>query len=79
MIGTKKSGTAFAFSVALGQRYFVNRWMAVRLEVRDQFFSMARVPDEDPSESLQTLLSFTVGVSFFLPTDFRPASPVGPS
>ena len=53
-------------SLALGQHYFLNSWVALRLEIRDELFQMAR---EGKTAEVQNLLSASVGVSFFLPQD----------
>ena len=56
---------------ALGQRYFVNDWIAIRLESRVQFWEMFRHQRRNPQKALQTRLTVSLGVSFFLPTEFE--------
>jgi outer membrane beta-barrel protein len=72
IIAPKQGDPAVAGVVGLGQHYFVNDWFALRLEVREQIFKMSR-DQVDPSknQSLQTLLSASVGVCFYVPPDFE--------
>ena len=55
------------FQAGLGQRYFMNRWFAVNVELRDNIYN-----ETYPAGSaLVNNLVFTAGVSFFLPPDFE--------
>lgn len=76
VVGLNQGDPAVAGSVALGQHYFVSEWMAVRLEVRDQIFSMSRAigPEVVEDNALQNLLIFTVGLALF-PGDAEQESP----
>ena len=51
----------------VGQRYFMNRWFAVNMELRDNVFNESY----PAGSSLVNNLVFTAGVSFFLPPDFE--------
>lgn len=54
-------------SVGVGQRFFMNRWFTVNIELRDNIFN-----EDYPSESvLVNNLLFTAGVSFFIPPNFE--------
>ncbi|MBU0551327.1 outer membrane beta-barrel domain-containing protein [Myxococcota bacterium] len=54
-------------AAGVGQRYFMNRWFTVNMELRDNIFN-----EEYPSGSeLVHNLLFTAGVSFFIPPDFE--------
>ncbi|MEM6734392.1 MAG: outer membrane beta-barrel domain-containing protein, partial [Myxococcota bacterium] len=44
IVGLDQGDPAIAGTIAFGQHYFMNEWLAIRLEVRDQIFSMARTP-----------------------------------
>jgi outer membrane beta-barrel protein len=54
-------------SVGVGQRYFMNRWFTLDLELRDNIYN-----EDYPGDSqLVNNIVFTAGVSFFLPPDFE--------
>jgi len=54
-------------AAGLGQRYFMNRWFTVNLELRDQIYN-----ENYPAGSeIVNNLMFTAGVSFFIPPDFE--------
>ncbi|MEZ4272647.1 MAG: outer membrane beta-barrel domain-containing protein [Myxococcota bacterium] len=69
VIGPDQGSTAIAGTVALGQHFFVNSWMGVMLELRDQIFDLNRNPAIDRGRDIQHLLTFTAGLSFYLPTE----------
>jgi outer membrane beta-barrel protein len=69
VLGPSRDNPEFCWGGAVGQRYFVNEWIAVRWEVRTQFFELKRQPARDNSKSLQIMLTGALGVSFFLPTE----------
>ena len=71
VLGSSRSGIHVSGALALGQRYFINRWMAIRIELRNTMFKFARNPDVNTNKDFQSLLTATVGVSFFLPTEPR--------
>lgn len=71
VVGPLRTDPEFAWGGALGQHYFINEWLALRLEVRVQFWEMAKQPNRDPTRTLQVLVGGTVGLSFFLPSDFE--------
>lgn len=56
-------------NVGLGFRFFINRFMTVRTEVRDVIYNEAGFPA--PNESLRNQLMLDLGLSFFFPTDFQ--------
>lgn len=70
VVGLDRGDPTIAGSVAIGQHYFLNDWLAFRIELRDQIFTMART-EIDPDESVQNLLTFTVGLAFYVPGDFE--------
>jgi outer membrane beta-barrel protein len=55
-----------AANVGIGQRYFVNRWLTVRLEYRNYFF----VEEQAGENDLQTPGFIGISLSAFLPTSF---------
>ncbi len=69
VVGPTDTAPEFAFGGALGQHYFINRFMAFTTELRAQMFRMARSPAIDSTRSFQSLLSVNVGLSFFLPSE----------
>lgn len=71
VVGPMTGATTFAASAAIGQHYFLNEWLALRLELRDQAYQMARAPSFSKEKELQNSLSFSLGVSFFVPPTFQ--------
>lgn len=54
-------------AAGLGQRFYMNRWFTLNLELRDHIYN-----EDYPSGSeLVNNLVFTAGVGFFLPPDFE--------
>ncbi len=54
-------------NVGLGQRYFMSRWFALALELRDHVYN-----ESYPAGSeIVNNVAFTAGVSFFIPPDFE--------
>ncbi|MCB9552308.1 MAG: outer membrane beta-barrel domain-containing protein [Myxococcales bacterium] len=54
-------------SAGIGQRYFMNRWFTLNLELRDNVYN-----ENYPAGSeIVNNLMFTAGVSFFIPPDFE--------
>lgn len=56
-----------AANIGLGQRFFINDWLTVRVELRDYIFIDSRNGESD----LQNLLMLAVSVSGFFPTSFE--------
>ena len=54
-------------TAGIGQRYFMNRWFTVNVELRNLTYN----EDYPSSSELYNNLLFTAGVSFFLPGDFE--------
>ncbi|MEL6545230.1 MAG: outer membrane beta-barrel domain-containing protein [Myxococcota bacterium] len=72
VVGLDQGDPAIAGTVAIGQHYFMNDWLALRIELRDQIFSMARTAEVDPDDtSLQNLVTFTIGLAFYVPGEFE--------
>jgi outer membrane beta-barrel protein len=67
VLGPQQGAMTPGFSLALGQHYFFNGWLALRVELRDELFLLARAPTA--SKYLQNLLSASVGLCFYLPTE----------
>lgn len=62
-----RSGMSPSLMLGVGQRYFVNEWIAVKLELLDMiWFQPTAKADTQPNNQLM----FTLGVSFFFPTSF---------
>ena len=79
LYGTAGAGLATAFgerqpaavNVGLGQRFFLSRWLALRLEVRDHLFvDTLTVSNQDRSD-VQSYVMFMAGASFFIPPSFE--------
>lgn len=54
-------------TMGIGQRYFMNRWFTVNVELRNFTYN----EDYPSSSELYNNLQFTAGVSFFVPSDFE--------
>lgn len=61
------AGVNPALNVGIGQRYYINRWLTARIELRDYIFIDNR-PDQS---SVQNLLVFGASISGFFPTSFE--------
>jgi outer membrane beta-barrel protein len=57
-------------NVGLGFRFFFNRWVTLRTELRDLIYSEQGFPTPE-RDSLRNQLTFEVGLSLFLPTVFE--------
>jgi outer membrane beta-barrel protein len=71
ILGPSESDATLEGSVALGQHFFLSEWIALRLELRDQMFMLARAPSKDKEKKLQNLLTVSVGVCLYFPTTFE--------
>ncbi len=69
LTGGGASETTVGGNVGVGMRFVVNRFVAVRAEVRDLIY-MENVIIPAQTSILRNQLLFEVGVSFFLPTAF---------
>lgn len=65
--GEDASGMRPALLMGVGQRYFLNQWIALRLEIFDVMYFQ---PTSKQDSQLQNEFLFTVGASFFFPTTF---------
>lgn len=61
--------TPIGGNVSIGFRFFVNRFITVRLELRDLIY-YEQQPAPNPQASVRNQLMGSLGISFFLPTDF---------
>jgi outer membrane beta-barrel protein len=73
VVGSQKAPTPMG-SVALGQHYVFTEWMAVKLELRDQIFPLARNPEVNKATTMQNLLTATLGLCFYLPAEVERSS-----
>ena len=69
LIGGYRNVIPIGGNVSLGFRFFVNRFITVRMELRDVIY-YEKQPDPNPQGSVRNQLMGDVGISFFLPTDF---------
>ena len=58
-------------NVGVGMRFFLNRFLAVRAELRDLIYVEKRRSESKPT-TLRSQLLYELGLSFFLPTTFNP-------
>ncbi len=56
-----------SLSMGIGQRYFMNRWFTLNIEVRDNVYN----EDYPGGSSIVNNIMFTTGVSFFIPPSFE--------
>lgn len=71
VMGLKQGGNSGVAGLALGQHYFFTPQVALRLELRHDWYKMNRVPGSAAKTNIQSLLSASVGVSFYLPGQAR--------
>ncbi|MBC7792534.1 MAG: outer membrane beta-barrel domain-containing protein, partial [Clostridia bacterium] len=67
-MGFDSDGGSVVGTLALGQHYFLSDWMALRIDIRDQIYSMDVNPSSGGGKNIQNLLTFNLGLSFYLPT-----------
>lgn len=60
-------GGHVTLAAGLGQRFYMNRWFTLNLELRDHIYN----EDYPAGSELVNNLVFTTGVGFFLPPDFE--------
>lgn len=58
-------------NVGIGLRFFINRWLTVRTELRDTIYQEVGFPAENLS--LRNQLMMDLGLSMFLPMEFQEA------
>jgi len=56
-----------SLSMGVGQRYFMNRWFTLNVEVKDNVYN----EDYPGGSSIVNNIMFTTGVSFFIPPNFE--------
>ncbi len=64
-VGLDQDGGSVAGTIAIGQHYFLNDWLALRWDLRDQIFSMDVNPAGGPGKHVQNLLTFNLGLAFY--------------
>lgn len=67
VIGPQTGSALATGSAGLGQHWFFNDWIALRVELREQIYKMARSSLTPPS--VQSLLSASVGLCFYFPQE----------
>jgi outer membrane beta-barrel protein len=70
--GEDLSGFSPTLLLGVGQRFFVNQWIAVRLEILDVIYAQptGKTANRARDSAIQNQFLFTAGVSFFFPTTF---------
>jgi outer membrane beta-barrel protein len=70
--GQTGSSTTFTVGaeVGIGMRFFFNKWITLRLELRDDIYG-ERSPTPGGGTTLQNQLFIDVGIGFFFPTTFH--------
>jgi len=56
--------------VGIGMRFFLNQWMTLRLELRDDIYG-EKAPPPNTGTAIQNQLFIDVGIGFFFPTTFH--------
>jgi outer membrane beta-barrel protein len=56
--------------VGVGMRFFFNKWMTLRLEIRDDIYG-EKSPSPSGGTAVQNQLFIDVGIGFFFPTTFH--------
>lgn len=71
---TGQTGSASDFTVGgevgIGVRFFFNKWITLRLEVRDDIYG-EKSPTPSGGTAVQNQLFIDVGIGFFFPTSFH--------
>jgi outer membrane beta-barrel protein len=69
-----QTGSASDFTVGgevgIGMRFFFNKWMTLRLELRDDIYG-EKSPTPSGGTAVQNQLFIDVGIGFFFPTNFH--------
>jgi outer membrane beta-barrel protein len=70
--GLTGSSTYFTVGgeVGIGVRFFLNKWMAFRFELRDDIYG-EKSPTLNGGTTVQNQLFFDIGLGFFFPTTFH--------
>lgn len=63
-----KEGSGISGDIAIGQHYYMTSAWALKLEVREQLYAMARDSSVTKEHKLESLLVASVGISFFVPS-----------
>lgn len=77
ILSGSESSTTGMGSIALGEHFFLNDWLGLKIELRDQIFQMDRNPAQSidsgvkAKTDIQHLLTASVGLCFYLPTSFQ--------
>jgi outer membrane beta-barrel protein len=71
VIGPSETDATVGFSIAIGQHYFLSEWLAVRLDIRDQIFELARAPSVNEDKAIQNLFTVSLGFCFYIPPTFE--------
>lgn len=71
VVGPQTGSASPAASIAIGQHYFFNRWMAFRAELREEAYRMARNPLLSKDTTLQSFLTASAGLCFYFPQDIE--------
>jgi len=71
-VGFVAAGAAMrpSFKAGIGQRFMINEWLAVRLEVTDTIFNDVQEVNGQPRSDIQNYMMFQAGVSVFVPPSF---------
>jgi outer membrane beta-barrel protein len=69
IVSPNSGGMSLAGTIALGQHYFFNNWLALRAELREEMYSMSRDPSVSSDKTFQSLLSASLGVCFYFPQE----------
>jgi outer membrane beta-barrel protein len=75
--GKPATTTSFGGHLGLGVRFYLSRFMALRLDVKDYIYSV-KIPNwieggsTQPHSALQNQIFFELGLSFFFPTSPKP-------
>lgn len=64
-------GTSFMANVGLGQRFFINEWLSLKIEYRDYIFSRKNPTGSVGKESVQHNHAITGGIAVLLPFSQR--------
>lgn len=59
-----------SFKAGLGQRFFVNEWFGLRIEVVDMVYNDTQQVNNQTRSDIQNFIMFNIGATFFVPPSF---------
>ncbi len=74
-LAVSSTGQQLATTIGVGQRYLVNRWLALFFKIENRLFPEMYPIRGSELSSLSNVLTLSLGASVYFPTDFDYSSP----